>query len=428
MEFAVKFRFITSLSSVTIIPFLTQLTLIGAVVAVGCSAGHKKEAVAVSLTNDTGPGETNGVEPDAFVVGLDIASEVLLDPEKDNDGDGWLFKEDCNDANKEVNPGAYEVLGDGVDNDCDGKVDNPEPDCDQLTIPYNSTDALDFAKSLGICRFTKADAVGKDKRWGIVKAELVSADGTGTPDPIQYGILKKFGGNVSPLQGKTFAVLSSGTARTPDYPGFVTPLSPSWTGGSSVTPPAGWPRNTDGCPEPSQKKANDSANLKLTIRVPTNAHAFLYNFNFYSSEYINYVCSAYNDTFVAILHSKAPLDPKYAGNISFDAKGNPVNVNSGFFEVCTPGTKSVGGKSFSFPCAKTTKELEGSGFWDDARPSENGATSWLETKAPVVAGETMTIEFMVWDTSDHVLDSSILVDNWRWDAKGTTGPSTERPK
>jgi hypothetical protein len=38
---------------------------------------------------------------------------------------------DCDDALAAVNPGAVEVVGDGVDNDCDGVIDEgPEPDAD----------------------------------------------------------------------------------------------------------------------------------------------------------------------------------------------------------------------------------------------------------------------------------------------------------
>ena len=39
----------------------------------------------------------------------------------DYDGDEWtIFEGDCDDWDPEVNPGAEEVLCDGVDNDCDG--------------------------------------------------------------------------------------------------------------------------------------------------------------------------------------------------------------------------------------------------------------------------------------------------------------------
>jgi hypothetical protein len=42
---------------------------------------------------------------------------------KDEDGDGYTILIDCNDFDPRVHPGAGEVCGDGVDNDCDGVVD-----------------------------------------------------------------------------------------------------------------------------------------------------------------------------------------------------------------------------------------------------------------------------------------------------------------
>ncbi len=41
----------------------------------------------------------------------------------DSDGDGWLNDEDCQPSDQYVYPGADEIYGDGVDNDCDGEVD-----------------------------------------------------------------------------------------------------------------------------------------------------------------------------------------------------------------------------------------------------------------------------------------------------------------
>ena len=401
-----------------------RLALVSVVIsAVACSAGSARDTP-TGLAQDSG--KPPGFDLETGNGGLDGAADGTIDPDKDNDGDGYFFKDDCDDRNPEVNPGAFEVPGDGVDNDCDGVKDNVDPDCDQLTLKYDSKDPMDFARALGLCRTTKAELSGKDKRWGVIRAELVRADGSAGVDPIQFGILKKWGPNVSPRAGKNFIVLSSGTARTPDYPGWIAPLSPSWDDlASEVTPPPGWPKSTAGCPPPFENTANDSANLKLTIRVPTNAHGLLFDFNFYSSEYISYVCTEFNDSFVALLSTKAKIDPKFAGNVSVDSKGNPINVNSGFFEVCTPGSSPTGK---SFACAKGVKELEGTGYWNALEPSEHGATSWLQTAAPVIPGETITIQFAIWDTGDHALDSSVLVDNWRWDAKGTTAPITDRPK
>lgn len=41
----------------------------------------------------------------------------------DQDGDGWSPPQDCDDTNPNVNPSASEVCGDGIDNNCNGQVD-----------------------------------------------------------------------------------------------------------------------------------------------------------------------------------------------------------------------------------------------------------------------------------------------------------------
>ncbi len=57
-------------------------------------------------------------------------------PEKvvvDRDGDGYpAGKRDCDDSNPMVNPGMEEICGDGVDNNCNGLID--EPPCEQIFV------------------------------------------------------------------------------------------------------------------------------------------------------------------------------------------------------------------------------------------------------------------------------------------------------
>jgi len=61
--------------------------------------------------------------------GLDNTCDGVVDEGccSDDDGDGFLDAscggEDCNDNNDTVNPGADEICGDGLDNTCDGVVD-----------------------------------------------------------------------------------------------------------------------------------------------------------------------------------------------------------------------------------------------------------------------------------------------------------------
>ncbi len=48
---------------------------------------------------------------------------ILPEDEEDGDEDGWFSCEDCDDEDSQVNPGHPEVPDNGIDDDCDGKID-----------------------------------------------------------------------------------------------------------------------------------------------------------------------------------------------------------------------------------------------------------------------------------------------------------------
>ena len=69
--------------------------------------------------------------------------ELSNPPDPDNDGDGYTVGEgDCNDSNKNINPGETEICTDRIDNDCDSKVDcNDTTDCGDDPACQICTDA-----------------------------------------------------------------------------------------------------------------------------------------------------------------------------------------------------------------------------------------------------------------------------------------------
>ena len=59
----------------------------------------------------------------------------------DSDGDGFAGPVDCNDANAAIRPGAAEVFGNGVDEDCNGRDDvNRDVDRDGFAVPVDCDD------------------------------------------------------------------------------------------------------------------------------------------------------------------------------------------------------------------------------------------------------------------------------------------------
>jgi putative metal-binding protein len=355
-------------------------------------------------------------------------------PGDDNDQDGYTVAQgDCNDCDKLVNPGAYDVPGNMVDEDCSGKADDEAAACD--TALAVEGDGFAAAKAIGLCRVAKPAAQGKDRTWGVVKASYVFPDGSPAalssvrnvcgklgdpPNPLSHGILPLFGSAVKPRQGASLLALSSGIARAGRN--VIQAGRPSPDGAEMCTrsrTPAGFPvsdYSTCGDIEvmPGENTANDSIALELVIRVPTNAASLSFDFDFYTFEYDQYVCSFFNDAFVALLYSKIP-DLPANHNIAFDSQGNPVSVNNGFVEVCRPftyqGTKMMVPFTRDFPCKLGIRELTGTGFENKA------ATGWLQTHSNVVPGEEITLRFAIWDAGDELLDSTVLLDNFKWDAK-----------
>lgn len=349
----------------------------------------------------------------------DSGSSCSTDPQVDDDGDGFSEAQgDCNDCDPHSNPGAYDVPGNGVDEDCSGGADDEASECDE-GLAIEGDDPLDAARAIGLCR------AATDKSWGVLSAKYVAADGTqgagypvecgdlaggnqvpGTlPHPLSRGILPRFGDVVRPRAGHSLLALSSGIARegknhfSPDGEHMCT---------ASYTPD-GFPKDSPSCKVTTAGDHNalNPMALELELRVPSNAYGFSFDFNFYTFEWPDYICRKYNDFFVALLwsgHASTPVDH----NISFDSQGNPVSVNNALVDVCDPSLGQLGLGGRIYPCSRGVAELKGTGFEDHA------ATSWLQTSAAVKPGETIKLRFAVWDMGDENLDSSVLLDHFVW--------------
>ncbi len=331
-------------------------------------------------------------------------------------------------------PSRFDFPDNECDDDGDGEVDNTPSGCDEA-LPLTGN-AEQFAAALGLCQ--KADDT--EGRWGIVSAKYTKGYGQSTgPADGQHGILPGFGPLLKPREGLSLGVLSTGWARVFDSAdgkggaAFKEGGAMQSSSATGILPP-GFPQASTGCP--SIGTPHDVAVLKLEIKTPKNAKGMQFDFDFYSGEWPEFVCSTYNDGFIAYLKSAA-FNGGAGDNVSFDAAGAPVSVNNAFFDRCTPNTEvgcsgGVGSSSIA-ACPGGSDEIAGTGFaklgsyCGGKESTGGGATGWLTSQAPVKGGEIITLEFYIWDSGDSRYNSSVLLDNFHWIPKPVEA-STGRPK
>src|SRR5262249_30629664 len=132
------------------------------------------------------------------------------------DGDCCDKPGPCGAEPAKVNPGAIEVVGNGVDDNCNGLTDlfdtvDTVP-CDS-GLASSSNNAFDYAKAIGICRQTTLNPPKNMKTWGLIDATLQRADGSPLPPMSnQISIRPKFGSSIDPISGAAMMVMSSGIA------------------------------------------------------------------------------------------------------------------------------------------------------------------------------------------------------------------------
>jgi len=380
---------------------------------------------------------------EACASGADEDCDTRVDEDTDADGDGFTnCGGDCCDSTAEgcadperVNPGAIEVDGNMLDDDCDGTADNAteQPLCD-TGLTSNSANAMDFAKAMDLC----AETTATDPHWGVISARFVKADGSGAPNANQKAIRPEFG-STAVQHGSSMVVVSTANAAAS---GQTNPPAAAWQSTNHLSSsgfPADWLAanagqlpNAPGCPEAlTVGGAKDPVMLELKIKTPSNAASFSMRVNFMSAEYPEWTCTAYNDFFVVLLDSgwtgspANPMDKNLAFYTSATNQNYPVGVNlaygnTGLFQVCRNGEISCQGSSpEQITTCTSNAELAGTGMETVDNSCETGSqvgggTGWLTTSGNVNGGEIITLRIALWDTSDGNYDSVAMIDDFRW--------------
>ena len=470
----------------------------------------------------------------------DGVPETMQDDDHDNHAickDGQL--DDCCDNSYQcafirdedrgkIHSERLECIGNTVDDNCNGEIDEgtlmcgeeitvvsdscvmKERTCDNGLVKENwnasvnesasSTGpaALSLLKAMDICLdIGTADSLGDE--GGIIEYSLHKAGKEALavhPDQVNFlpGMENKQGiVRIAPRVGKMLALLSSGLAIDVKNANnsFVKSQKYDYnndTGGDKIdncsernaVPEVFISKHTDlttndKC-KSDTKKICDSAVLHLKLKAPKTANGFSFDFRFFSREYPYFVCSEYNDIFLAILTDESGQHPLVDrngngstddedGNIAFDKQGSLLSVNNAFFTTCN-APKCGDYEAFSYLNNKTaayyystffgkkfdnnkwnrdygnscTENLtctdhhcgtceDGGTDLDAYFPSpytgegmagnkdqgnKGGGTAWLTTQAPIEGGQVFNLDFYIWDTGDSAYDSTVILDNFQW--------------
>lgn len=396
------------------------------------AAGTPAAQAGTSATTDLGPSSPPPGDDGLVVPTAPVVPDAGAARPPDNDGFS-VAEGDCNDFEDLINPGAYDVPGNGIDEDCDGS-DAPSASCDE-DLDIAATDPLLAAKAIELCQ----TANKSDRRWGVLSARWTTPDGKGKPSSdLLHGLLPSFGPSYTPRQGQRLLTLSSGVARAPGQPGATRDCSDELPAQSSGLP-EGFDGSSSSC-EFAEEITNveDAVALEIELRVPSNVAAISFDSAFFTDEYPDYICSVFNDFFQVVVMPKR-MGAGKEGNVVFDQDGNPVSVNNSLLRVCEPGEH--GGKRFTCPLGASSlmgtgiddcaaSPLLPGGVFDDLdgmRASYGASTGWLHTQFAVEPGEVITMRFTIWDSGDSSLDSVAIIDHVRFHLRSEP-PPPEQPK
>lgn len=355
------------------------------------------KAVKFGDCNDMNP----AISPGAGEVCDDIDNDCdgVTDEGCDEDKDGWcniyvpavgfpnscpFGTGDCYDGSSAVNPSVLEDPGDGVDNNCDGTVDEAiqcPGQCTGATIDAYLC-AMEMCLGPSLLGANVSSPTGDDTNgtWAAVNH-------FGNP-----------GNDLAPFGGNSYALLASGPATGTSHSMDIC------CGGTNSDPYA-----KDGF------ETYDNIEFKVTLVAPVSAIGFAMDYIFLSEEYEEWIGSSFNDKFYILLKA-----PQTTGNqksvINFTDCSDPGQYHD-FVDPQT-GEKQCYiaiNTAFSEPCSAVQTNIDGTGFscgpGDDAHGSSTG---WLTTSWPIKGNEQFELTFHIHDSSDGIYDSEVILDNFHF--------------
>jgi hypothetical protein len=224
------------------------------------------------------------------------------------------------------------------------------------------------------------------------------------PNPASTGVLSEAEGSFSSINTNPDGQDLDAAGASPD-PGFSGSPNTNCDGvndcSGSIT--SQW--------EQGNEAANDFLWADFTTTPPADALGFKLDFAFFSSEFPEFVNTQFNDIFIVWVET-----PDFVGNQCFIGE-QPCTVTAlqdaaddwgGVNNLNFPGRAGTGMDT------KTMGALGG--------PNSGQATGWFTMNGPAAANEEFRMAFLIFDMGDQVLDTTVLLDNFRWECTEACTP------
>jgi uncharacterized repeat protein (TIGR01451 family) len=193
-------------------------------------------------------------------------------------------------------------------------------------------------------------------------------------------------GTMSPTDGSTFALFSTGVAGA--NPITTNELNPgdergNWFSGGQY----GYPR--------------DEVELEMTLHVPDFMHYVYYDVQFLSTEYPEYIGSQYNDKLTITVDSPSMGSSEFL----FDVK-------SGYFVLDSDGLVGTGFDVYAISGYPNGVDWIGTSY--QANGADAGASDLVPIGGvlhPISPNENITVTINMIDVGDNQFDSATFIDN-----------------
>lgn len=235
--------------------------------------------------------------------------------------------------------------------------------------------------------------------------------------------------DLAPLMNGSYALMATGPALGTNHNQEMNPE-----------------QSTEDPIKPTELKAFDTVKWTMKLKAPKGAGGFQIHYIFFSTEYDEWVGTAYNDKFYIILEAKstnkgAPTVINfthcrfgYEGDQSCTAKLAEMGICQMGDSLCYIAINSALSECCWYDGCKdgySTTDISGTGYscGNQGQDSKTGdghlygsSTGWLVTEWPIEPEEEFRITFHIHDTSDARRDSEVIIDKFLF--VGTPEPGT----